>query len=416
MKCSHDTMAGTKVARAGQPMKKPQRHVAMLLSNSYDTDGRVRREVESLVHQGLRVTVIAWDRDGNKPLRQSMDGATIIRLRNSRWMNFLRYDLLRLRFWNGQAARQLLLVAREEPVDLIHAHDLDTLRAGIRCKRALRVPLLYDAHEIWGYMIAKDVPAFLARHFLRSEKRLIRSVDSVITVSPPLMEYFRKICSAPVNLVMNAKPSFTTAFSPPRLSNPFRLFFAGTINQTRLIQELVQAVSGVAGIQLTIAGPTHPGFADTFDKECQSAPNVDYLGILPLDQVVRRTFDSDAVCCLFSPDDPLTRIGMPNKLFEALAAGRALISTKGTYLGEFVEQHNIGVAFDGNVEGIRRAIRKLFENPQLVSEMGRRAFDLGRGEHSWATQEKRLLKAYDSLVSGRLDGVDSRRHGPSATK
>ncbi|HIE16940.1 MAG TPA: glycosyltransferase, partial [Dehalococcoidia bacterium] len=91
------------------------------------------------------------------------------------------------------------------------------------------------------------------------------------------------------------------------------------------------------------------------------------------------------------------KIGMPNKLFEAMVCGRPIICTKGTYSGDFVEQEEIGLAVECNVEALKEAIIRLRDDPELRERLGRNALRAAISRYNWQNQEKRLLELYGML-------------------
>lgn len=377
----------------------------MLLSNAYTHDGRVRQEVRSLVGAGYRVTVLCWDRGGDQPRDEVLDGARIFRFTSDRAMRLHGFDLFRLRPLQRRLVKEALELNDLTPFDLVHAHDLDTLRAGIVLKHRLDVPLVYDAHEVFGYMLAKDLPAPVARRFLRLERRMAPQVDHLMTVSAPVADHLRPLLApdTPITLVMNAKE---VPDGPPVASgtDTFTLVYIGTMNPTRFVLETAEAVAATEGVRLVLAGGGKPEYAARVQRVADSATNIEWLGRIPSDDVVPRTVAADCVVCLFDPKDPLTRIGMPNKVFEAMAAGRPVLTSKGTYLGHFVEEHDMGMAVQPTAAGIRTALEALRDDPERVRAMGEAARRTGQEGHDWPTQAERLVAVYRSLVEHPLRG------------
>ena len=64
-------------------------NVLMLLSNSFARDPRVYYEAASLVKAGHKVTVLAWDKEGDSPATEVRDGINIFRTYNTGFMKLL---------------------------------------------------------------------------------------------------------------------------------------------------------------------------------------------------------------------------------------------------------------------------------------------------------------------------------------
>ena len=71
-------------------------NVLMLLSNSFARDPRVYYEAISLVKAGHKVTVLAWDKDGDNPATEVRDKINIVRVFNTGFMKLLPYEILRM--------------------------------------------------------------------------------------------------------------------------------------------------------------------------------------------------------------------------------------------------------------------------------------------------------------------------------
>lgn len=367
----------------------------MIVSNPVTYDPRVTSEAHSLTQHGYDVTIVAWDRLSQFPLEES-NGVRIVRLRSTPYMQFLRRDLLRLRPWWRLAYDRGLKLHRDSPFSAVHCHDLDTLPTGVRLKRKVGLPLIYDAHEIWGYMVARDVPDLVANHFLRKEKSLIRDVDAVITVSEPTKEYFEELTSAPVRLVLNAKQPVVEEYAPPE-NDVFTLIYIGTLNQARFILELIETVKGVEGVKLIIAGFGKDDYLEAVRKACWIVPNAEFVGRVPQEDVLPMTLAADVVVCLTNPSDKNNSIAMANKQFEAMACGRPILVSKDTYLAQFTEEYGVGIAVEHSQAGLRDGLVSLRDDSKLRESLGRRALQRSLEEFNWERQQEGLIGVYRHL-------------------
>jgi glycosyltransferase involved in cell wall biosynthesis len=130
--------------------------------------------------------------------------------------------------------------------------------------------------------------------------------------------------------------------------------------------------------------------------------NIDFLGEVPFKRVIPLTMEVDVVFCMFDPSNRNNKIGPPNKLYEAMVAGRPIIVTKDTYSGDLIEKLNCGLAVDYTVESLRKALIKLQSNPDLCEELGRNGLKAAISEYNWEKQEEKLLKVYEEVKGERL--------------
>ena len=332
--------------------------VVMFVSNAFAIDRRVYAEATSLLKAGYEVTVIAWDRERQNPSRQNLDGIEVVRLRTRllpkqyRFGYFLWVEF-NLLLWQRQAYRQALILNREKRFAVIHCHDFDTLAIGTRLKRKLGLPLVYDAHEVYGYTMTRIFPHRIANIFLWLEKRLIRRVDKIINVCEPQKRYFESITDKPISLIMNCKPLQSLEYQPPDNQGDFTLLYIGGLHQGRAVLMLVQAVRGLPGVQCIIRGTGRPNYVQALREECSRTSNVTFSGRVPFEEVIPMTKKTDVSFCMLNPADPNSVIGMPNKLYEAMVCGRPLICTKGTYSGEVTEQEEAGLVVEYSEQALR---------------------------------------------------------------
>jgi len=372
----------------------------MTLANPFTNDPRVYQEARTFSKEGHKVTVLAWDGKGQNPPKDVKDGIDVFRIRNTRFMDFLPYDILRLRFWRNEAYKEALKLHKRNPFDVLHCHDLDTLPIGIKLKKKLGLPLIYDAHEIWGYMVMRDFPKLLIDYFFRKEKRLIKHVDRVITVNEPLRGYFSKISNKPITIVMNCKPLQGTEYEQPK-NDRFTLIYIGTLGPSRFLIELADIIKEMPNVYCKIGGAGKSEYVDALKRKCSDIPNVDFVGKVPFEQVLPMTKKADAIACMTDPKHKNNSSALANKQFEALVCGRPIICTKNTYPGQFTEQHSVGITVDFSKEGLRKGIELLRDRPDLCEQFGRRALEKAIIGYNWEAQGEKLLNVYNLMVKGK---------------
>ena len=366
-------------------------NILMILANPFTHDPRVYNEAKSLVKAGHEVTVLAWDKKREHPLKDKKDEINIVRSYNTKFMDILPYDIFRLHFWWNKGYRDALQFYDENHFDVVHCHDLSALPIGIKLKRKLGIKLVYDAHEIWGYMVKKDLPKRWADYYLNKEKHIIKYADRIITVNMPLKQYFNKIINKPVTIVMNCKPLQGTNYEPPK-NDRFTLLYIGTLNKSRFLLELVDAVKELTGVHCIIGGIGKPGYVETLNNKCSQLQNVDFIGKIPMEEVLSMTKKADVIICMTDPNDPNNSRASANKQFEAMVCGKPIICTKGTYPGIFTENLRCGLSVDYDEQSLKEAIIKLRDNIELREKLGRNALKAAIEKYNWERQEEKLIR------------------------
>jgi glycosyltransferase involved in cell wall biosynthesis len=372
--------------------------ILMILSKEVTTDDRVCREAKALIDDGNEVTVIVWDRHRDYEPESIVYGIAVERMHNKMVMRILPNDLLRNPLWWRRAYKKgLELYKTGFRFDIVHCHDLDTLQAGAWLKKKLGVKLIYDAHEIFGYMIAGDMTKFVVNIAFKMEKKMMKHVDHIITVNEQLKEYFRSISKKPITVVMNCKDMISEKYKPPR-NHVFTVSHIGNLHRRRLFPEIIDVLGGVDNIRFVIAAKKgNMKLYQEVEKAASKYDNVDFLGEIPFDQVVPRTFEADVVLYTIDPAYEVARIATPNKLFEAMVCGRPIVCTRATLAGKITEELQSGLVVEYEVSAIKGALLKLRDDPALCEKLGRNALNAAETTYNWSNMAKKLLKVYKDL-------------------
>jgi glycosyltransferase involved in cell wall biosynthesis len=375
--------------------------IIMFVTNPFTTDARVYYEASSLIQAGHQVTVVAYNSEKKYPPRENMDDIEIIRvppISTRRGIAGVISKGVILLLWQLKCRRLALHLHRQNSFDAAHCHDLDTLPIGVALKRRLGLHLVYDAHEIYGYMLARDLPFWIASRFLWLEKRLLRYVDHVISVDEAQKRYLDEITDKPITLVMNCKPLQLNHYRPPD-NDVFTVLYIGVLHKGRPIPLLIDAVEEMDGVKCMIGGVGPAGQVQEIADRCATARNAQFLGKVPMQQVIPWTLQADLVFLMLNPNDLNNRNSLANKQFEAMVCGRPIICTKGTYSGNLTEQEKVGLTVEYNKEALKEAIAMLRDNPELREQLGRNALHAALGKYNWEKEEQGLLEIYKNLDS-----------------
>jgi glycosyltransferase involved in cell wall biosynthesis len=376
-------------------------NVVMLLSNAFTHDSRVYAEAQSLLKAGYDVTVVALDKERKHPAKSVLNGISIERvrplpiLRSNKLMRPLTlvWGGLNLLFSQWQMYRRALKLHRRENFSIIHSHDLDTLLAGVALKRKTRLPLIYDAHEVYGYMLARRLPNWIASRFLWLEKKLIRYVNHVISVDEIQKTYLDAITDKPITLVMNCKPLQLNHYHAPS-NEIFTVLYIGGLHKGRSVTLLIDAVGEIDGVRCVIGGIGSPKEVQVIADRCAATRNAQFIGKVPMHDVIPLTCKADVVALILNPSDLNNRDSLANKQFEAMVCGRPIICTKGTYSGNLTEQEKVGLTVEHNKEALKEAIVRLRDDCGLREQLGRNALLAALTKYNWEKEEQALLEIY----------------------
>ncbi len=378
------------------------KRILMILNNPYTYDPRVSSEAESLLDAGYEVKVISWDKSRRYPLRENINGVDVFRIRIPIIFDkIFPFEILKVSLWQVLAYKFALKMYQMWKFDIVHVHDWPDLPPGVWLKKRLGVKLIYDSHEVWTYMVfTRGFPLWLNEVIWR-ERALIKHVDALITVGGGYKKYFIRYCPR-VELVLNAKPRMNKWIRPPTV--PLKIVYIGGFDKERCILELLRAFDtlGIDNFEAIFAGPPTAGITSVIERYSKRNKAVRYLGLIPKDDVLKRTMDGSVIYFVFRNMVPLYKIGMPNKLFEAMSVGRMALAGAGTESGKFVQEYKIGLAVECDENELRDVLRYLTENPKIIIKFGKRAYSVSE-KYNWKTEFRNLLRIYHDLSNSRRE-------------
>jgi glycosyltransferase involved in cell wall biosynthesis len=287
----------------------------------------------------------------------------------------------------------LLSSSRHRRFDVVHAHDLDTLFAGTLISRLRGAPLVYDAHEHYAAMVSQDLPGVVTRLFDLIERALVRNADRVVAANQRIAEYLNDWTTRPPVVVMNCIEPPQGMAARQRHEKTV-VFYGGSLEPLRFIEEAVAAVQKDDGALLRVAGDG--SLRKLVEDAAGSGRNVQYIGYVDHATLLQEMAQADAIIAMLDPSNLNNRIGTPNRMFEAMAVGTPVLVSKGTLSGEMVESAGAGLAIEWSVPSFQEALRRLAD-PELRARLGANGKDAVKREYNWGAMRVRLLDLYRSL-------------------
>lgn len=293
--------------------------------------------------------------------------------------------------------------------DIIHAHDLPQLRAGVDSAKALKVPLIYDAHELYPEICTLTPEQ--QKRLGRAEKKLIKECDAVITVNPHLAgEFARRYNIAAPDVILNAIDPFVDLHDQPR--NLFReelgipatkqiLLFQGWMSPDRGLQDLVRALAKVREeVHLVFMG--YGDLVTDLTKiagEVKVLDRVHFKNAVPQAELLYWTASADAGIIPYQPVDLNHWFCSPNKLFEFVQSRLPIIANDLPYLRDVITTDGIGLVADmKSLDALSAAINEMFDPAQGGSARFKPALTAAQYKYSWQAQETQLFEIYDRVV------------------
>lgn len=285
---------------------------------------------------------------------------------------------LRLGRWIVRTAR-LALGQTTSRIDVVHANDLETLPAGYLIAARRRARLVYDSHEI--ALDQEPGTAWIYRTIARTvESRLARRAPAVVTVSIPIADWLEASLRLPRRpyVVVNA-PMLTALASStfdaqdaPRL----RAIYQGSMGPGRPLSDLFDAAEAMdesVELSIRVAGvDTDVLRVETRRRGLES--KVVILEPVRPDQMIAGLAGYHVGVIINRPITRNDALVFPNKLFEYMMAGLAVVAPGVPGLAPTVEQERVGLLFTpSSPRSLAAVLTRLAADRPALEAMRRRA-------------------------------------------
>ena len=297
--------------------------IVALVSNDLVTDQRMQRTLTSLSDRGYRCLLVGRQRSTSTALDEGFPFAQYRhRLPHDRGKRFY-IELNRAHY------RYLL---RLKPRAIL-AVDLDTVAAAALASRRLKVPFVFDAHELF-----EEMPEVARRPWIRATwlvwgRIWVPSAARAYTVGEQIAQILSRRYGLSFGVVRNfpfwRKP--VAEGSPERERNwewqnetsprPFTILYQGALNEGRGIEELIAAVAQMPNVRAWIAGDGPESarlqaFAKTFP-----AADVRFFGELSPAALRELTPRADLGYALMRNESLNYRLSLSNESVDYVHAG-----------------------------------------------------------------------------------------------
>lgn len=383
-------------------------------------DGRVYREARSLTAAGHNVTIICWARTitnettSSEPAQDEYEGINIKRVFSP--ISPIGSSLIVRVNQHLSAMRAIAKEIKATESDALHFHDFNTLFT-LRYLKNNDLPVIYDSHEDFINMLDDVLPGYLLWFARRKERKLIKKVDWAITISEPVAESLREYGAKKTVLVMNcrdlddydnaSKKNVKELKAKLAPGSEVITLYIGSIGNDRDLKTLVEVFKlaendskyskKLQNVKLVAGGFGH---LEARFRDCvASLKNAEWTGFVPGEKLIEHNLASDIMVVLFNPARPSQGRTLPNKLFEAMAAGKPIIVCRGTEGARIVEEEECGLSVTyGDKKSLADAIVRLAGDPALREKLGKKGYAAAKNTYNWRSQEARLLEIYNSIT------------------
>jgi glycosyltransferase involved in cell wall biosynthesis len=399
--------------------------ILKIWDGEYPWDVRAEKVCRALTEAGHAVHMVARNRD-RRHLREKLEECTVHRMPpwgapGSALDSASQFPA----FFNPRWIRLMMRVGRATQAELVLVRDLPLAPAAIHVARRLRVPVVLDMAENYPAMIrdlwttgSTRFGDFLVRNpraVEAVERWSMRRLDHVVVVVEESGDRLVRTLEVPrerITVVGNT-PSlsrlerFPEPDPPPHGSGadrgPLSMVYLGLLEEARGVGTAIRAVAlcrdrGVP-VHFTVVGDgrAREDFRALGASLGLEDPALRMPGYIPYDQALEVVARSRiGIIPHFANESWNTTI--PNKLFDYMAAGLAVITSDAVPARRVVTETGAGLSFrSGDAEDLAASLSEIWESGTAarMGALGRKAI---RERWNWEADRARLLAALEATA------------------
>jgi glycosyltransferase involved in cell wall biosynthesis len=365
-------------------------HIVMVLIGDIRYDGRVRKEIRTLVGHGHRIELVVSDFGTNCGTGQDL-GIKIYPIPMTLWSNPAMNFLAQIRF-NQIAASIISQLAPSH----IHCHDLNSLLAGTWAKHKTGAKLVFDAHEL----MPESLGGFKKTVWDRIEKRCVDDCDYIIMPEKNRIAYFKdKYPGIEHVLLLENFPSRTDI--PDQSYDLFRqlypivkgqkiILYTGLIAARRHVEELVESMTLCSDqFVLVLLGTTFRGYKEILRAKIKTLGVQDRVYLqapVPHAEILRYMASCDIGTAFYRNTQVNNYYCASNKIYEYIALNKVVLTNDYPGLLETVGKNRQGLCLtEVTAKSLQEAYTRA-SDPTLVTP--------GRKKLLWEDQQHVLRQLY----------------------
>lgn len=395
--------------------------ICKIWDSDYPWDVRVEKVASALQAAGHEVHLVARNRH-DRPVREVLHEATVHRISSWSWLPpTLNAASMFPAFFNPRWFSAIHRAASSTAAELILVRDLPLAPTAIWVGRRLGVPVVLDMAENYAAMMQSLYDNGLNRpwdylvrntHVVRGVERwVMQRVDHTLVV----VEESRD------RLVAGGTPRerITVVGNTPSLSrldevpakvhgggDSLKLIYLGLLEKPRGLEVVLRGVAASrdAGLKLHLTvigdGRERKAFEAAAADLGLDSGIVDFRGFVPYAQAVEALREADVGLVPHLANDSWNTT-IPNKLFDYMACGIAVLTSDAKPAARVVKQTGAGEVYaDRDPADLAAAIARL-------ADVGHRSGCGARGRaavaqrYNFSVDGARLIDAVESVVAGR---------------
>ncbi len=364
-----------------------KKRIILTITNDPNYDQRMIRICTSLHHAGYEVTLVGRNRPHSKALIERPFKQVRIRQRiDSSKLFYVLFNM------------KLFFYLLFKKADCFCAIDLDTILPVYYVSRLRGKPRVYDAHELFCELeeVASRPPVH--RMWKWIERHTVPYFKWGYTVNGSYVKEYERMYGLHYAIVRNA-----TILRPFELSGKKAktIFYQGAVNKGRCFEQLIPAMQWV-NAPLIICGEGN------FYQEAMELAHhygvqdkIIFKGYVPPAQLTAYTEEAYIGITLFVATSLSNELSLANRFFDYMHSAVPQLGVNYPEYAAINEQFEVSLLLDEvTPQSVAAALNKLLEDEDHYHRLQQECLR-AREVYCWQEEEKRLLKVYEQLFSGK---------------
>lgn len=270
--------------------------------------------------------------------------------------------------------------------------------------RKWKVPLVVDplisAFEKEVYEKKKWPPGSRRAERKRfNETALFARTSRVVADTPAHGEFFRRYLDVPENkidiLYVGAETDLFRPTSMQPISPPFEVLFYGSFIQLQGTETIIEAAlkSQQLNARWVLLGEGDCKAENKF--RARGASNIAFESWVPYDRLPERISKANILLGIFG-DTPKAELVIPNKVYQAMASARPVITRQADAYPEGVRQTDvIGWVPAGDPDALAQMVNQWLVSPALLEKRGQQTRDL----FDRFFNEEKLMQQFERIMA-----------------
>lgn len=361
--------------------------ISVAVINDLLTDQRVHRTCSLLQSMGHEVTLIGRKKRSSPAMDQRSYKHIRMRLLFEKGAPFYA-------FFNIRLFIRLLFTKW----DAVWANDLDTLWACRLASKWKRKKIIYDSHEYFTEVPELQGRKFVKRFWERIEKRIFPKLPFIITVNDSIARLYEEKYKKKLFVVRNVPMSLPdiSIRSREELGLPedkhIIILQGSGINIDRGAEEAVEAMKSIDDCVLLLigGGDVFPVLEKMMANDKVLSEKVIIRGRVPREDLYSYTFHADIGLTLDKNTNINYLYSLPNKVFDYMQAGTAVLCSDLPEVGKIVKENNCGrILSNLSPENIALEIENMLSDKKQLEHWKKNA-KLAAQNLCWEEESKKI--------------------------